>query len=324
MANAKRSPAQLKNDRRLGRLAKERARKNPRKKASATRKRNPESSSERSRAAKKAWRARKRNPETSSERSRAAKKAWRARKRNPETSSERSRAAKKAWRARKRNPQSSSERSRAARAGWRGRRPTRKNPSMGWDGVKMGLLAAAVGGGAAVASSWLNDGPLGNRGPRTQGVAILVEAIAAALWITNPIVMAAAVVGISVVPVASVVYRFAPRLASPVPMGPPMPDANAPSTAVVVVSAGAPPSGPPPATAVSALHQANIGKLRAVDKAISALHKGGSMGALHETLGALHHGQIAALHAPAMAALAAPRARGFSVRGVDRYALSGR
>jgi hypothetical protein len=147
-------------------------------------------------------------------------------------------------------------------------------------------MALLAGAGAAVAASFINDGPLGNRGPNVQNIVLAGEVLAAVYYIQNPMLLGGVVVGLTLVPVAAMIYKMVPQLAAPAAMGPPPP--LPPGTTVVMT--------PPPAT-MSALHKGNIARMRGLDRRMAALHAGRGMGALHRgNIAALHNGTIGTMH----------------------------
>jgi hypothetical protein len=181
----------------------------------------------------------------------------------------------------------------AARRRKNGRRTRRKNP--GWGNLEVGFMALAAGTGAALLSSWINDAPLGNRGPVAQNGTLLLEGAIATYFIESPAILGGVLVGLFLVPIAKFVYNAAPALANPRPMGLPMaPAAAAAAPAVVVVNPDGSTTVAAPAT-MSALHRGNIGYLNAMDARYGAR----AIGALHRGVGALHRG-VGALHRPAM------------------------
>jgi hypothetical protein len=257
-------------------------RKNPKRKAAAKRK-NPtkrRSAARRKNPSKRRTAARRKNP---------TKRRSAARRKNPS----KRRAAPRRTNARK------APRRRNAK-----RRTRRKNP--GWGNLETGLMGLAAGTAAALVSSWINDSPLGNRGPTAQNASLLVEGAAAVYFIESPAILSGVLVGLFLVPIAKFVYNAAPFLANPRPMGPPMlpagttvvvgPSADAAPPAVVVNPDGS--TSPVAAATMSALHRANIRYLGAMDR------RYGGIGALHRpNMGALHRPNVGSLHRPAIGAL---------------------
>ncbi len=264
---------------RTKRMAKKKTKRNPKRKA----RKNPK----RVAAGRKAARARARNP-----------KRTHARKRNPKRTHARKRNPKRTH-ARKRNPKKNAASHRPRRRNAHRRR--RHNP--GWSNVKSAFFAALAGGAAALGSSWINDGPLGNASPTTQNLALVAEAAAAVYWLEDPVILGGVVVGLTLVPVANLFYSLLPGMANPGPMmGPP-------AGGVVVVSDGS--MGPAAngngnggaaVVTMSALHRKSVAALRHVDKKMATLHRG-SIGALHTGIAALHRGKVATLHRAAVGTL---------------------
>ncbi len=263
-------------------MAKKKTKRNPKRKAHH--RKNPK----RVAAGRKAARARKRNPKRTHARKRNPKRTH-ARKRNPTRTH-----------ARKRNPARAAKRPRRRNAHHRRRR---NNP--GWSNVKSAFFAALAGGAAALGSSWINDGPLGNASPTTQNLALVAEAAAAVYWLEDPVILGGVVVGLTLVPVANLFYSLLPGMANPGPMmGPP---AGGVVALIHIVSDGsmgpaANGNGGAAVVTMSALHRKSVAALRHVDKKMATLHRG-SIGALHTGIAALHRGKVATLHRAAVGTL---------------------
>jgi hypothetical protein len=156
--------------------------------------------------------------------------------------------------------------------------------------LAVGALGAGVA--AAVVSSWINDGPLGNASPAIQNLALVGEGLAAIYYVENPAHLGGIIVGLGLVTAGNLVYSIFPGLAAPTPMT--LGGRGAPSTN----------AGP-----MGALHQQNVRQLRALDKNMQRKHRraGLGIGTLHTNLGALHMGTLhrgmGALHANDMGAL---------------------
>ncbi len=183
------------------------------------------------------------------------------------------------------------------------RRRRRSNP--GWSNGTTALAALAAGVGAAVASSWINDGPLGNSGQAMQNLALVLEGAAAIYWIENEAIMSGVVVGLGLVQAGNLIYSVFPTLAAP--------------GASAVVVAGGPSMG--------ALHKRTVRKLRGFDGKIAALHRGygalhSGYGTLHRNMGALHRGQPMGrleFGAPGSMGAMTPSLGTSQVRGFSRY-----
>jgi hypothetical protein len=195
------------------------------------------------------------------------------------------------------------------------KRRTRRNPSRrmrrrnpGWGNVQSLFFALLAGGGAAIASAWIAEGPLAPASDGVQNFALLVEGAAAAYFLDDPIMATAAVVGIGVVQFTQLVYTVFPTLAAPPRMfgGP----------------AAAPGAG---GGTLSALHMGNVARLRGMDGQMSALHRGKGMGTLYNmNMKALHRGKaMGNMHADAstLGAVRGDAGRGSGVRGFQRYSL---
>ena len=227
-----------------------------------------------------------------------AKKKKKPAKKNPKRSSAKRKTAPKKNPSKKRTAKRSSAKNphhgTKKKTRRKNPRPRRKNP--GWGGVKTAFMALAVGTGAAIASSWISDGPLGNQTTTVQTLALVAEAAAAVYYVEDPAIMAAIVVGLGAVQVGHAAYQLFPGLASPAPMGAP--------AAAPAVAGGATPNALPAAAAagatvvpitMGALHRRAVRKLRGLDQTMGALHP--NLGALHAGIAALHHGDgMGALH----------------------------
>src|ERR1700735_4128838 len=199
------------------RMAKKKTRKNPRKKArSAAQK-----------AATKRMQAARKNPGRRKRRKAAANPAPRRKRRRKAVVN----AAPRRRRRKTANPK------RPRRRNARRRRARKSNP--GWGNVKVILMGLGAGVASAIASAWINDGPLGARGQNAQNAALVVEGIGIAYFVEDPILAAAGVAGLALVPLAQVVYKFLPMLAA-TPMGTGRPP---PTVVVVAGSAPAPSNG---------------------------------------------------------------------------------
>jgi hypothetical protein len=271
MAKKTRSKKQRANDKRLGRMARARA-KNPRKKKSRARAKNPRKKTRKAASAPKRTRARAKNP-------------------RKKKSKSRSRA-----RARASNP----------KKGTRRRRRRRSNPGT-WENLGVIVKGLGIAFLSAVGSSWLNDGPFGRQRPFVQNIVLVAEALAAAYWIENPVYATASVIGVGLTSLCNVAYRAMPgMLRPPRQVALPGPKA-APGAAPGTTTDGTVVAGPPssmPAPAMGALHRKQrhaIRALRALDTRMSGLHANASMGTLHRNMAALHTGRkMRALHVGAL------------------------
>jgi hypothetical protein len=220
----------------------------------------------------------KKNPKRSSAKRSSPKrnpgKKRKSGKRNPKRSS-----AKRS--SPKRNPGKRSSGARKAKRNGR-RRRARRNP--GWDGKFMtALKAVAVAGGAALVSSFVLDGPLGNQPPFFQLLGQLGMIAGTLYYFDDPLLVGSAIVGQTLVPMCGMAYTAAPALASP------------PSMVVLPAVDGSSPSSSMNMSGMH--HQAHVRALRAIDKRIHALHQGATIGALHRGMRALHKGKpLRALH----------------------------